>query len=199
MNDVVTDVFAFACSDAEWSDLLDADADLPPDVLAEADQEAFDAARTHVQDCVEALVRSCLLQFRIKAPKNDARYRALIQAPFRRTDVRRLWYFGAKLGTKGGHSLMITVEQAWDDDSMKLFGSIHGPQQAADALEAAFPTRPPATKREANVYYFGSLAIREGDRFEDLAVRLVESGWDVVKTYVDLIEPRSGRQANKQK
>ena len=199
MKDVVTDVFAFACSSADWSELLDADADLPPDVLAEADQEAFDAARTHVQDCVEALVRSCLLQFRNKAPKNDARYRALIEAPFRRTDVRKRWYFQTKLGSKDGHWLLIAVERAWDDESMKLFGSIHGPQQAVDAFESAFPTRPPEMEREANVYYFGSLAIREGDRFEDLAVRLVESGWDVVKTYVDLIEPRSGRQSNKQK
>lgn len=197
MTDRVTDIFAFACRDAHWHELLGEGATIPTDVLAEVDREAFEAATEHVRHAIVALLRCCVDLFKASAPKNDVRFRALLTKQFRPTTVAKTWGADLPLGTRGGHRLLLSVDEDYDEvnPTLRLYGRILGPAEEIERFTQDVVFNPPHLVLDDYGVIFGHVEIREGEPFASLARQLFEAGNPLMCSYVDHIETRRGRRS----
>jgi len=199
MIDHVSDIFAFACSDAQWWDLLDEDGETPPEIASEVDREAFEAACAHVAESIQGLLEACLEAFKQRLPVKDARYDEVHRHRLRPEKVRVEQAFWVPISGKDRHLVCLTFEEDWDRKAIRLFCAIYGPKGSIDAFEKAHPTHLPETGREGDAYYASRIALTTGEAFPDVARRLVDAAWPLVESYVDQVAPRRGQRASPRK
>lgn len=194
----VTDIFAFACSDAQWWELAlpaDDDEDDPPELVEGIDPEALDAARQHVGDCVEALLTACLLEFQRRIPPRDSRFAELQRRKPRPAATRRNQDIGAMLGQGNGRFFLhATLENDWEGKTVRLYSSVTGRVANIDKAESLLPPILPRRQRDGNAYYLAEVLVEEGVSFAKMSADLVDIAWPDVLTYLDAVSPRRTRR-----
>lgn len=186
----VSDVFAFACNHPDYWDLLRSDDDIP-ELGTEERKEAFVAAREHVLDSVEALLRTSLAAFQARVPEDDARYHYLRRKRIQSRATReKCFVYSLLLEGRGKQAwLNISLEPDWEGKKIRLYANIQSNLENIAAFQTKCPANPPATVADGNFYYFGDIEINEGDGFPVLAERLAAVAWPGIAQFVELVSP----------
>ncbi|MBX3460925.1 MAG: hypothetical protein KF696_13330 [Planctomycetes bacterium] len=171
----VSDIFAFACQNADyWEELLSG-RKLPEDELTAEEVRAIHAAREHIAHSTEDLLRECASELGKLKPRG-IQLKAKLKSGAARKN-RMIWFNPTSEADKSVKHAGFWIASDSDDEAtqigkkIKLFSWVTLQKRSRpEAVDQALATAGYEINLQGDVYGSG-LELTEGDNFQDVANR----------------------------